>query len=100
MDPEFWDKIFKFFDVDRDRKNWIRDPEWKKVGSGINILDPQRCRILVTLSPLLCTGTSLAHKPYPSSGMTMMVGGGGALTPHNKFNTISNIHKRGAGGGE
>jgi hypothetical protein len=55
----------------------------------------------VTLSPLLCTGTSLAHKPYPASGMTMMVGGGGgALTPHNKFNTISNIHKRGAGGGE
>jgi hypothetical protein len=33
--------------------------------------------------------------------MTMMVGGGGgALTPHNKFNTISNIHKRGAGGGK
>ena len=34
--------------------------------------------------------------------MTMMMVGGGPGAPNqqNKFNTISNIHKRGAGGGE
>jgi len=32
--------------------------------------------------------------------MTLVVGGGpGPLNQHNKFNTISNIHKRGAGSG-
>ena len=42
------------------------------------------------------SGTTLAHKPYPSAGM---VGQGIGQPPfynqNNKFNTISNIHKRG-----
>lgn len=59
--------------------------------------------ILVNQSKPNPLGTSLAHKPYPSSGMTMMMVGagppGGPINTQNKFNTISNIHKRGAGGG-
>jgi hypothetical protein len=49
LKTNFWVKILKFFDVDPGsgmEKNRIRDgkksdPGWKKVGSGINILDPQ-----------------------------------------------------------
>jgi hypothetical protein len=36
-------KILKFFDEDPGsgmETVWIRDPGWKKVGSGINIPDP------------------------------------------------------------
>jgi hypothetical protein len=45
----FWVKILKFFDTDpgsRMEKIRIPDPGWKKVGSGINIPDPQQCRKL------------------------------------------------------
>jgi hypothetical protein len=34
-EPLFWEKILTFFDA---------DPGWKKVGSGINIPDPQHCQ--------------------------------------------------------
>jgi hypothetical protein len=40
----FWVKILKFFDADPGsgmETVRIRDPEWEKVGSGINIPDPQ-----------------------------------------------------------
>jgi hypothetical protein len=37
----FWVKILKFFDVGPDPGIFlIRDPGWKKFGSGINIPDP------------------------------------------------------------
>jgi hypothetical protein len=41
-------KILKFFDADPGSGSGIRDgdssdPGWKKVGSGINIPDPQHC---------------------------------------------------------
>jgi len=39
-------KILKFFDEDPGsgmETVRIRDPGWKKVGSGINIPDPQHC---------------------------------------------------------
>jgi hypothetical protein len=42
----FWVKILKFFDEDPGsgmETVRIRDPGWKKVGSGINIPDPQHC---------------------------------------------------------
>jgi hypothetical protein len=42
----FWVKILKFFDADPGsgmEKIWIRDPGWKKFGSGINIPEPQHC---------------------------------------------------------
>ena len=45
-------------------------------------------------------GTTLASKAYvPISGMTLVGGAGGGLGLHPaaKFNTISNIHKRGGG---
>jgi hypothetical protein len=29
----------------RPKKCWIRDPGWKKPGSGINIQDPQHCHL-------------------------------------------------------
>ena len=50
-----------------------------------------------TSNPL---GTTLASKAYvPVSGMTLVggTGGGLGLHPTAKFNTISNIHKRGGG---
>jgi hypothetical protein len=34
LETIFWVKIIKFFDA---------DPKWKKIGSGINIPDPQYC---------------------------------------------------------
>jgi hypothetical protein len=40
----FWVKIFKFFDA---------DPGWKKVGSGINIPDPQHCIIPTYIKVLM-----------------------------------------------
>jgi hypothetical protein len=39
LETIFWVKIPKFFDADPGWKN--SDPGWKKVGSGINIPDPQ-----------------------------------------------------------
>jgi hypothetical protein len=43
----FWFKKSKFFDADPAssgmEKSRIRDPGWKKVGSGINNLDLQHC---------------------------------------------------------
>jgi hypothetical protein len=63
LETIFWVKILKFFDEDpgwkksdpgsgmervgsgnRDGKSRIRDPGWKKVGSGINIPDPQHLK--------------------------------------------------------
>ncbi len=44
LKPFFWVKIHKFFDADPGsgmETARIRDPGWKKVGSGINIPDPQ-----------------------------------------------------------
>jgi len=41
-------------------------------------------------------GTTLAYKPYPASGMSYAMTG--PVNQTNKFNTISNIHKRGAQG--
>jgi len=41
-------------------------------------------------------GTTLAHKPYPTSGMNQL-GGQMNLNQNNKYNTISNIHKRNQG---
>jgi hypothetical protein len=42
LETIFWVKIFKFFDADAEmEKIRIRDPGWKKYGSGINIPDPQ-----------------------------------------------------------
>jgi hypothetical protein len=35
LETIFWVKILKFFDA---------DPGWKKLGSGINIPDPQHCK--------------------------------------------------------
>jgi hypothetical protein len=45
----FWVKIILFFAADADRDpgiflTRIRDPHWKKFGSGINIPDPQQCQ--------------------------------------------------------
>jgi hypothetical protein len=38
----FWIKILKFFDTDPGwKKIHIRDPRWKKLGSAINLPDPQ-----------------------------------------------------------
>jgi hypothetical protein len=40
----FWGKILKFFVADPGsgmEKIWFRDPGWKKIGSWINIPDPQ-----------------------------------------------------------
>jgi hypothetical protein len=34
----------------RMEKSRIRDPGWKKVGSGINIPDPQHCTAKITYS--------------------------------------------------
>jgi hypothetical protein len=42
--PIFWVKILKLFNADPGsgmEKTRIRDPGWKKFGSGINIPDPQ-----------------------------------------------------------
>jgi hypothetical protein len=44
--PLFWVKILELFDADPVsgiKKIQIRDPGWKKFGSGINIPDPQNC---------------------------------------------------------
>ncbi len=49
LKPFFWVKILKFFDVDPGsglETVRIRDPGWKKVGSGINITDPHHCKKL------------------------------------------------------
>jgi hypothetical protein len=46
LDTIFWVKILKFFDADPGsgmEKICIRDPGWKKFGSGINIPEPQHC---------------------------------------------------------
>jgi hypothetical protein len=51
-------KILKFFDGDPGsgmETVRIRDPGWKKVGSGINIPDPQHCLFLTNLFVLLGT---------------------------------------------
>jgi hypothetical protein len=39
LETIFWVKMLKFFDADPGWKKF--DPEWKKLGSGINIPDPQ-----------------------------------------------------------
>jgi hypothetical protein len=41
----FWVKILKFIDLDpgSGMEIRIRDPGWNKLGSGLNIPDPQHC---------------------------------------------------------
>ncbi len=61
----FWVKVLKFFDADpgsRMETVRIRDPGWKKVGSGINIPDPQHCWIvpLTHLPGLRRAGSSVS----------------------------------------
>jgi hypothetical protein len=49
LETIFWVKILKFFDANpgsRMGKIRIRDPGWKKFGSGINIPDPQHSLII------------------------------------------------------
>jgi hypothetical protein len=49
-------KILKFFDADPGsgmETVRIRDPGWKKVGSGIKILDPQHCLLEIMVVPPL-----------------------------------------------
>jgi hypothetical protein len=44
LETIFWIKILKFFDEDSgSRMDKIRIRDGKKIGSGINILDPQQC---------------------------------------------------------
>ena len=43
----------------------IRDPGWKKFGSGINIPDPQHCKQLWRLIPVLQIRTELREVAAP-----------------------------------
>jgi hypothetical protein len=45
LETLFWVKILQFFDAiqDRDRKKLGSGIGWKKLGSGINVPDPQHC---------------------------------------------------------